>query len=103
MDCWANSGCVVENVATLECLVCIFETLINVAIRLAGIISFVMILVGGFRFVVAGDDPKKVEGAWHTITYAIMGLVLVILAWFILLFVKEFTGISSILNFKIGS
>ncbi|HUS60256.1 MAG TPA: pilin [Nevskiaceae bacterium] len=72
----------------------IVRNILNIAIRLAGVALFIMLIVGGFKYLTAGGDPKKAEAAQKTLTYAIGGLVLVILAWFILLFIKEFTGVD---------
>jgi len=60
---------------------------------LAGIAAFIMLIVGGFQFLTAGGDPKKTQAASSTLTYAIFGLVAVIAAWFILLFIEKFTGV----------
>ena len=92
-----------QKTATLGCFVCVFQSLINLAIRAGGIIVLVMFLVGGFRWITAGGDPKKAGQAWQTLTYAVFGLVLIIGAWFILLFIQEFTGIPELTKFKIGS
>lgn len=72
----------------------IVQNILNIAIRLAGVLLFIMLIVGGFKYLIAGGDPKKAEAARNTLTYAIGGLVLVILAWFILLFIEKFTGVK---------
>ena len=104
-SCWDN-GCLYEaapgiKVATLKCFECIFENLLHYTIQLGGIIAFIFLILGGFKYLTAGGDPKKVEQARNTLTYAILGLVLLLLAWFILYFVEEFTGVKVTL-FKIG-
>jgi cation transporter-like permease len=89
---WSNpSG---ENPATIQDLTVIVQKIINIAIRLAGIAAFIMLIVGGFQYLTAGGDPKKTQAAGNVITYAIFGLVVVIAAWFILLFIHKFTGID---------
>jgi len=99
--CWGSCVDKVFGVATLSCFECIFQNLINIAIRLGGVIVFIMILIGGFSLLTAGDDPKKVQKAHNTITFAVIGLVLLILAWFILVFIEKFTGVTVTL-FKVG-
>jgi len=94
MNPWVESGCVVNDIATLACLEIIIKNLLNIAIRLAGIAAFVMLIVGGFQFLTAGGDSKKTQAASNTLTYAIFGLVAVIAAWFILLFIEKFTGVK---------
>lgn len=101
-SCWSGpDGCLHNGVATLKCLECIFQSIFNIVIRLAGIAVFIMIIIGGFQYLTAGGDPKKAESAKNTLTYAILGLALLILAWFILKFIEIFTGIR-VTEFTIG-
>ncbi len=79
----------------------IFSNVISLAIGFAGIAFFVMFLVGGFQYLTAGGNPQQAEGAKKTLTYAILGLVFIALAYLILRFISSVTGVTSILNFKI--
>ena len=88
---WGTSG---ENIATLKAFECIFMGIINVAIRLGGIALFIMVIVGGFTYLTAGGDPKKAQMGRNVITYAVIGLALLILAWFILWFIERITGVQ---------
>lgn len=87
--------------ATLQDLAVIVERILNIAVRLAGIAAFIMLIVGGFQYLTAGGDSKKTQAATNTLTYAIFGLVIVIAAWFILSFIAKFTGVTKILEFNI--
>ena len=82
------------DVATLGGLEIIFKTIFNYAARFAGIAVLLMLIAGGFKYLTAGGDPEKTESARKTITYAIAGLALIILSWFILQFIKVFTGVD---------
>lgn len=53
---------------------------------LLGLIAVIMILVGGFRWMTAGGNEEKVESAKKLLTAAIIGLVIVLLAWAIVIF-----------------
>ena len=66
----------------------------------AGIVLFVMLIIGGFRYITAGGDPKGIEGAKKTLTYAIAGMVLVALSYLIINFIASFTG-ANITDFNI--
>jgi hypothetical protein len=93
METWGGVACIENGIAHLACLEAIIKTLLNIVVRLAGIAAFIMLIVGGFQFLTAGGDPKKTQAASSTLTYAIFGLVAVIAAWFILLFIEKFTGV----------
>ena len=79
---------------TIQDLTDVFENLISIVLQLAGVAVFVMLIIGGFKYLTAGSDPKKVQSAQNTLTYAIGGLVMVILAWFILWAIEEITGVN---------
>ncbi len=72
----------------------IITNFLNIAVKLAGIAVFIMLIVGGFKYLTAGGDPKRTQAAGQTITYAIFGIIAVIAAWFIMLFIENFTGIN---------
>jgi hypothetical protein len=65
----------------------LLTTVINVFSVVVGIIAVVMIIVGGFKFIVSGGDSAKVTSARNTIIYAIIGLIIVALAQTIAKFV----------------
>lgn len=97
-ECWEGEGCKYlhegEPVVTLQCLECIFLAILHIAIRLAGLAVFIMLIIGGFKYLTAAGDPKSAQAAKNTITYAIFGLVLILFAWFILYFIEYFTGVK---------
>ena len=80
--------------AQLSDLEKVFGNLVALVVSAGGLISFVMLLVGGFKFLVARGDPKAIDSARSTITWAIVGLAMIIVAWLVLLFIKELTGID---------
>lgn len=89
-----------HKIATLKGLEAIFENTVVVVLSLAGIVFFIILLIGGFKFITAGGEAPKVESARKTITYAIMGLVFIVLSYLFLRFISEFTGID-LGNFRI--
>ena len=90
------TGCVVNNVATLDCIPIVFENIINAALAFAGVVALIMIIFSGIRYVTSGGDPKAVEGARNTLTWAIIGLVVIVLAYLIINFISVFTGVQCI-------
>lgn len=91
-----------EDAAQFKDLEIVFENILGIIFPLAGIAVFIMLLVGGFQKLTSGGDPKANEKAAKTITYAIIGLALLVGIWFILRFIKEFTGVD-VTEFKIIS
>jgi hypothetical protein len=62
---------------------------INIFSVVVGIIAVIMIIYGGFRYITSGGDTTKITSARNTILYAIIGLIIVALAQFIVKFVLE--------------
>jgi hypothetical protein len=60
---------------------------INVVIYVVGIIAVGMIIFGGVRYAISQGDPGKVKNAKNAILYAIVGLIVTILAWAVVNFV----------------
>jgi len=57
--------------------------ILNTAYLIAGIVAVVMIIYAGIQYTTSSGDAKKVEQAKNTILYSIIGLVVVLLAFFI--------------------
>ncbi len=93
------STCSVNGVATLNCVPVVFQYLLNAAFVFAGITCVIFIFVGGYRLLFSGGDPKQLEGARQTITYAIIGLILILLSVAFLNFISLVTGVSCIRGF----
>ena len=67
----------------------IVADVLNVISLIAGFIAIIMIIVGGFRYVVSGGNDQATSGAKNTIIYALVGLVIVALAQFLVHFVLK--------------
>ncbi len=66
---------------------------LNLFSAIVGIISVVMIIIGGIKYITSGGDSGNVTAAKNTIMYAVIGLVVVALAQIIVKFVlNRFTG-----------
>lgn len=66
-------------------------TIINIFSWVVGVVAVIMIIIGGFRYITSGGDSGNVTGAKNTILYAIVGLIIVALAQFIVKFVLSKT------------
>lgn len=65
----------------------IFQTITNVLLFIIGAISVIMLIIGGIRYVVSGGDQAAVTAAKNTILYAVVGIVVAILAYALVNFV----------------
>lgn len=106
---WFDEGCAVREtlpsgevveVVTIKGLECIFSRILGIIARLAGLAVFVMLIIGGWQYITSGGEKQAAQKASNTLTYAILGLVLLIASWFILRFIKVFTGVD-VTNFVV--
>lgn len=59
----------------------IFTTISNTAMFLIGALCVLMLIFGGFRYVISGGDSAKVTAAKNTILYAIVGMVVATMSY----------------------
>jgi hypothetical protein len=91
----ANAARGADQVADLFGAQGTFRTITNVMLFLVGAISVIMLIIGGLRYVVSGGDSSAVSGAKNTILYAIVGIVVAILAYAAVSFVISSIGGTS--------
>ncbi len=65
------------------------KTVTNILLFAVGIISVIMIIVGGLKYTVSNGDSSQVTSAKNTILYSVVGLIVAILAYAIVGFVVE--------------
>lgn len=65
----------------------IFTKVINFLLFFVGVVSVIMIIYGGIQYTTSAGDSGKVTSAKNTILYAIVGLIVSILAYAIVNFV----------------
>ncbi len=63
------------------------ENIVKILLFVLGIIAVIVIIIGGLRYVVSGGDANAVKGAKDMILYAVVGLIVAIMAYAIVSFV----------------
>jgi len=91
----ARKDCETAGSLTIENVWGMVWTIINWVLIVVGIICVIFIIVGGIRYATSGGDPEKVKSAKNTILYALIGLVIAILANVIVQIVFSVTGLIS--------
>jgi hypothetical protein len=77
-------------------IVAIIRAIIQFILIVAFVAAFIMLLIGGIRWITAGGDEKGVASARNMITAALIGLVVVLVSYAIILLVERFFGIKII-------
>ena len=88
-----------DNPDVPQCLFgsgCAFTSIVNTALFLIGAISVLMLIYGGIRYTTSGGSEKSVTAAKNTILYAVVGIIVAVLAFAIVNFVlTALTGTPS--------
>lgn len=65
----------------------LFKNIANTLIFIVGAVSVLMIIIGGLRYVLSAGDASGVKSAKDTVLYAVVGVIVAILAFAIVNFV----------------
>lgn len=67
----------------------IIALIVNVISLIVGVVAVVMIIFGGMKYITSGGESNKITSAKNTIMYALIGLIVVAFAQFIVRFVLQ--------------
>jgi len=81
----------------------IFERLLAFLFSIAGAFAIIMIVVGAIRYMISSGDPKAVASARATITFAVIGLIIILLAVAIVLIIGNFLGVPNLDLIKLST
>jgi len=91
-----NGGAKLQSLTNVADLVSLF---VKIAFVLAGLIILFYFLMGGIGMISSAgkDDPKQLEQAKQTLTTAVLGFVIVFLAYWIVKLILQVLGIQNII------
>ena len=84
-----------------EFLQFLFGRIINISVAAAFIALVVVLVWAGIRFISSGGDQKALSETTTTITWGLLGMLFLALAWLILQLIAAFTGIDALKFFDI--
>ncbi len=85
-------GITIDNPLETKDVQELLNNVIDAILQIVGVIAVAMIVYGGIQYMISGGEEKKLESAKKTITYAVVGLVVVILAGAIINFIIATVG-----------
>ncbi|PIZ43879.1 hypothetical protein COY33_00660 [candidate division WWE3 bacterium CG_4_10_14_0_2_um_filter_42_7] len=83
-----------ENPPEISGLATLIIKIINLGLWSAAPVAAIFIIVGGIKYATATSDPKALIAAKSTIAYAIIGLIVVLLAISILKIIANLIGVT---------
>ena len=76
----------------------LIKTVVNILLWAVGILSVIMIIFSGFRYITSAGDAAKTKSAQSTLTYAVVGLIVAVFAWAIVNIVLDRIGVKTSSN-----
>ncbi len=80
------------KIATLRCVQVVYANVGNALFVFAGIVAVFFIAWSGIQLISSAGDPVRVASARRSFTFAVVGLVLVILSYLIIQLIARVTG-----------
>ena len=94
----AAGKAIASDVPSLACFAPIISNVINFLFMFLGATALIFLIYGAIRFVVSGGDQKALQSARGTMTYAVIGLVLILLSYVIINTVTTALGLGNLLD-----
>jgi hypothetical protein len=81
-----------ERIASLQCVQVVYSNLGNALFVFAGVVAVFFIMWSGIQFLTSAGDPVRVGKARSSFTYALIGLIIVVMSYLIIQVVARVTG-----------
>ena len=92
VDIGAPEGGYFANFSTM------LSSILNIVLTIGVIAVLLYLIWGGIEWITSGGDKGKTESARNKITSAVIGLVILVSAWAILMFVETLLGTNIFRN-----
>ena len=71
----------------------LFTRIISIIVGLGFVALLVMLVWAGFKYLMSGGEQKAVSQAHQIVTWALLGIVFMAVAWLVLQLIENFTGL----------
>lgn len=96
-----GTGVVYKGVPSIGCLAQIVVSVINFAFVFLGAAAIIYLLFGAIKFVISRGDQKALQSARNTMTYAVIGVVFILLSYAIIAAISKALGLDLLSNFTL--
>lgn len=91
---WAQSRPVIDNPVRSPDLGAVLAAVIKALLLFAGAVAVLFLIIGGFRYVISAGNAEQVEAAKKTILYAVLGLIVIFLAFVLVQLIQNYLGVE---------
>ncbi len=86
------------DIPSLGCLAQIVVSVIELAFAFLGAVLLLLLMWGAVKFIISRGDPKGIQEAQKTMTYAVIGAVVVLGSFILINIVTTALGLPNILT-----
>ncbi len=72
----------------------VFTGVISAVVGLGFIACLVMLVLAGIKYLTSGGEPKAIQSAHQTVSWAFLGILFMAVAWIVLRLIESFTGVE---------
>jgi len=72
----------------------LISNVLNLALIIGGILTMLNFIMGGYEYMIASGDPKKLENAWSRIWQSLIGLVIITASMALISIFEKLFGID---------
>lgn len=72
----------------------IFGRVICITVPLGYTALLIVLIIAGFKYLISGGEAKAVTSAHQTVTWGILGILFLAIAWLVLLLIQNFTEVK---------
>ncbi len=73
----------------------VLVSVVNALLIFAGAVAVLFLIIGGFRYVISTGNEQQVEGAKKTILYAVLGLIVIFVAFVLVQLIETQLNVKS--------
>lgn len=100
---WVKHCTVTNGVAGLDCIPYVFTLVVNAFLFFVGVFAVYHIIVAGYKLITSQGDAKQLDSAHKTFFYALIGLIVIFTAFFLVNLIATITGVTCINQFGFTS
>lgn len=87
-----DNECAAMAIGNIGCLPYFLKNIVNAGFVFAAAIAVILIIISGIKLLTSGGDQEKVASARRSLTYTIIGLVIILLSFVIINLIRSVTG-----------
>lgn len=81
--------CPTDNPTCHQNLIELITKISDTLLLLVGVVAVLFIIIGGFQYITSAGNPENVSKAKNTILYAVIGIIVTLLAYGIVRFIVD--------------